>query len=137
MRTPNAQLSPASPLPRLQYQGCPGCLKDSTLWRGNKHSLDPTLGVCGQHALESQPRVWKSVLWMLRVGRRVVGEISWVSPQHLWGEMLRLGQHGDASPLTRPQILSRVQGCCSPLPKAPSSQGFLRTPTSRPWSSGG
>ena len=46
-----------SPLPHLQYQGRPGCFKDSTLWRGNKHSLDPTLGVCGEHALESQPRV--------------------------------------------------------------------------------
>lgn len=44
-----------SPLPHLQYQGHPGCFKDSTLWRGNKHSLDSTLGVCGEHALESHP----------------------------------------------------------------------------------
>lgn len=65
------------------------------------------------------------------------GRFPGVRPQHLRGEMFRLGQHGDASPLTRSQLLSRVQGHCSPLPKHPSPQGFLRTPTSRPWSSEG
>lgn len=56
MRTPKAQVSPAGvPSHAFSIRVTQVCFKDSTLWRGNKHSLDPTLEVCGEHALEPQP----------------------------------------------------------------------------------
>ena len=83
------------------------------------------------------PECEECVLWMLRVGRRDVGEVPRCQPPTPERRDVQTGTAwGCLSPNQTPDTEQGAR-MLFPLPKASSPQGFLRTPTSRPWSSGG